>query len=121
MGYFTDISNSEYSAKDTALQNRMNGVTGHNPWAIFCLDATFQLKNFFTEMSSNSNANVKEENADENWASNSLNSIKEYNKLYKKYNDNPNEANWNKVESYYNEHKNDNSSIKLPQKKHTIS
>lgn len=29
MGYYTEISNSQYSAKDTALQNRLNGVNGH--------------------------------------------------------------------------------------------
>ena len=29
MGYYTEISKSEYSAQDTALYNRMNGVSGH--------------------------------------------------------------------------------------------
>ena len=29
MGYYTEISDSQYSAKDTALQNRLNGVNGH--------------------------------------------------------------------------------------------
>jgi len=29
MGYYTEISNSQYAAKDTALQNRLNGVQGH--------------------------------------------------------------------------------------------
>ena len=30
MGYYTEISNNkEYAAKDVALYNRMNGVSGH--------------------------------------------------------------------------------------------
>lgn len=29
MGYYNDISNSQYAAKDTALANRLNGVNGH--------------------------------------------------------------------------------------------
>lgn len=34
MGYYTDISNSEYAAKDVALQNRMNGVNGHTAFGV---------------------------------------------------------------------------------------
>lgn len=121
MGYYNDISNSEYAAKDTALANRLNGVSGHNPWAVLGLNATMQLTNYFTNASSNGNANVPEEKADDNWASNTTSSIKQYNKLLTKFKSNSTQENWNKLEQYYNEHKDDSSTIKLPQRPKSFS
>lgn len=54
MGHYVDISNSQYSAKDTALQNRLNGVSGHtilgatlssNALGIFSFVTSFAEKN----------------------------------------------------------------------------
>lgn len=121
MGYYNDISNSEYAAKDTALANRLNGVSGHNPWGVLALNAGMQLTNYFTNAASKGDANVPEEKADDNWASNTTSYIKEYNNLRIKFQKNPTEANWNKLEQYYNEHKDDSSTIKLPQKPKSFS
>lgn len=40
MGYYRDISNSQYAAKDTALYNRMNGVSGHTFLGAFLVSNT---------------------------------------------------------------------------------
>ena len=40
MGYYTDISNSQYAAKDTALYNRLNGVSGHTFLGTFLVSNT---------------------------------------------------------------------------------
>ena len=116
MGYYNDISNSQYAAKDTALANRLNGVSNHNPWAVIGTNAGLQLVNYFSDVSSKGNANVPEEKADENWASNTTSSIKEYNKLIRKFKSDPTKENWEKLEKYYNEHKDDSSTIQLPKK-----
>lgn len=54
MGYYTDISNSQYAAQDTALQNRLNGVNGHTVLgAVLSSNATgiFGLVTSFVEKS----------------------------------------------------------------------
>ena len=40
MGYYTEISNSQYAAKDTALYNRLNGVNGHTFLGTFLVSNT---------------------------------------------------------------------------------
>lgn len=40
MGYYTYISNSQYAAKDTALYNRLNGVSGHTFLGTFLVSNT---------------------------------------------------------------------------------
>ena len=120
MANYVDISNSPYAAKDTALANRANGGN-HNPWGVLALNAGMLLTNYFTGISSNGNANVTEENSDENWASNTTSSIKQYNKLLTKFKSDPTKENWNKLEQYYNEHKDDSSTIKLPDKPKSFS
>lgn len=43
MGFYLDISNSEYSAKGVAEQNRMNGVTGHTLFGVLATNLAPQL------------------------------------------------------------------------------
>ena len=46
MGYYTDISKSEYAAKDTALYNRLNGVSGHTVAGVIATQLAPQLLQF---------------------------------------------------------------------------
>lgn len=58
MGYYTDYSSStKYSAQDTALYNRLNGVTNHSWGAVLAGNATsiFQMGTSIFDKMSNSN------------------------------------------------------------------
>ena len=57
MAYYTDISNSSYSAKDTALYNRMNGVENHNPWGLFIAGNAGNILNTGISLFNNYNSN----------------------------------------------------------------
>ena len=46
MGYYTEISKSEYAAKDVALYNRMNGVSGHTVAGVVATQVAPQLLQF---------------------------------------------------------------------------
>jgi len=58
MGYYTEISNSQYAAKDTALQNRLNGVQGHTLLGVMLSSNATGIFGLVTSFAGNSNSDV---------------------------------------------------------------
>lgn len=56
MGHYTEISNSQYSAKDTALYNRMNGVSNHSMLGAILSSNTMNIFSLATSFAGNSNS-----------------------------------------------------------------
>ena len=95
MGYYLDISNSEYSAKGVAEQNRMNGVTGHTMLGLLAMNLVPQaigtIGNLLGGNGENSSTTVDNSNSAEE-TDKTLEygrQQKEYNKAYMNYKANP--------------------------------
>ncbi len=53
MGYYTELSSSQYAAKDTALYNRMNGVTNHSMLGAILSSNTMNIFSMATSFAGN--------------------------------------------------------------------
>ena len=66
MGYYSDIRNSQYAAKDTALINRMNGVSNHSAiGAMLATQAPNAIMNILSGNSIFGNLTLKKNSASE--------------------------------------------------------
>lgn len=66
MGYYSDIRNSQYAAKDTALINRMQGVTNHSPLgAMLATQAPNAIMNILSGNSIFGNLTLKKDSTSE--------------------------------------------------------
>lgn len=63
MGYYTEVSNSQYAAKDTALYNRQNGVNSHSLIGTFLVSNTTNIFSMAAQVVGNNGA--EKENATE--------------------------------------------------------
>ena len=95
MGYYTEISKSSaYSAQDTALYNRMNGVSGHswlgatlaaNTMNIFSMGVSL----FDGSLSNNGDVTGPEPESDNNSIVERNNNLKNFNKALSAFNKTP--------------------------------
>ncbi len=110
MGHYIDNSKNNLF-QDTALQNRLNGVSGHTMLGTFLVGNTTQLLSFgtsiFNSISNNNDStgtvSTQEETCD---IENQNKILSDYNKALKKYSNNPNDNNKNEVIKIYKSIKN---------------
>ena len=92
MGYYSDIRNSQYAAKDTALINRMNGVSNHSAiGAMLATQAPNAIMNILSGNSIFGNLTLKKNSASEEEAiqdiqkeqetNQQISDIKDFNKI----------------------------------------
>lgn len=105
MGYYNDISNSQYAAKDTALANRLNGVNGHTFLGAFL---TGYVNNFLyigqqLAGSGNSNDTVSgpAPETDTSATRTRITNQSTFNKALVAFNKNPNQANAKALQDAY--------------------